>query len=79
MHPSEILGELRRQRPGTELRKSQTLEIVFFRNPLPRFHQVALHVANESDRPAKSERSQTEKIEHQLAQRGLRAGALSRF
>jgi len=57
VHPSEIFRELRRQRPRAELRKSQTLEIIFFRNPLPGFHQISLHVANECDRSAKSERS----------------------
>jgi len=54
--------------PGDNWRKCQTFQIVLLGHPAAAFHQFSLHVACERDGTAKAKRSQTQKVEKEIAQ-----------
>ena len=62
VEPAEVDRELRGERPRGELREREPFLVVLERDPAPALDEVALHVADERDRPTEAEGTEAEEV-----------------
>ena len=65
-HPADVDRKLGGERSGRKLREREPLHVVFARYPASALDEVPLHVARQSNRAAKAERAQVQKVAHEL-------------
>ena len=66
--PAEIYGELRRQRPGRELRERESLLVLLDGHPPAVHYQVALHGGSQRDGAAEPEGAESQEVRGEPAQ-----------